>query len=168
MIAGLKFWKVNSRKFFAIPEDDLLAPVSKKRRLRTDDNTGGATATITSNCICEENIDDVRRELAAINSKLCDVFQLTKDAKMPLGLKQLLKQAFTCMICRGLICPPVIATRCCRSIAGCDSCIKTWYATDRLDKPCPSCGTERGYVETMRLHGIDDLYEGLKPLLDDC
>ena len=24
---GLKFWKVNSRKFFAVPEEDLLAPV---------------------------------------------------------------------------------------------------------------------------------------------
>ena len=30
--AGLKFWKVNSRKKFALPKEDLLAPVRKKAR----------------------------------------------------------------------------------------------------------------------------------------
>ena len=30
--AGLIFWKVNSRKFYAVPEEDLLAPCFKKSR----------------------------------------------------------------------------------------------------------------------------------------
>lgn len=33
---GLKSWKVNSRKFFAVPEDDLLAPTRKRSRRRVD------------------------------------------------------------------------------------------------------------------------------------
>ena len=32
--AGMKFWKVNSRKFYAVPNEDLLAPVRKKSRER--------------------------------------------------------------------------------------------------------------------------------------
>ena len=31
MPAGMKFRKVNSRKFYAVPDEDLLAPVHKRK-----------------------------------------------------------------------------------------------------------------------------------------
>ena len=160
----MKFWKVNSRKFFAVTEEDLLAPRTKRRRSSatgTDADDSRAEA-----CNCDESLDGMTKELIELKAKVSQIFELTKESKVPLGLRRLLADAFKCKICRDLIRPPVMVTRCCKAMLGCDECVKTWYATDTLTKNCPACNTERGYVETMRLHGLDDLLTGLMSLED--
>ena len=63
--------------------------------------------------------------------------------------------------------PPVVLSKFCKSLLGCEECVNTCYSRpDALTKCCPRCRLERGYTETMRLLGLDDLLEGLKCLED--
>ena len=50
------------------------------------------------------------------------------------------------------------------NVLGCDECVKSWYASDPLGRNCPACKVDRGYVEMMLLHGLDDLLAGIKNL----
>ncbi|KAL5471034.1 hypothetical protein EMCRGX_G029108 [Ephydatia muelleri] len=58
-------------------------------------------------------------------------------------------------------------SNCCKQLLGCDACIKTWYQDSPTTKNCPGCNKERGFPETMRLHGLDELLLATKDLVDD-
>lgn len=81
--AGLKFWKVNSRKFFAVPEEDLLAPCRKKSRKSVDDQE--------QNCNCTDALSDLADEFALFHKKIDRVFELTKDTPNPPGIADFAK-----------------------------------------------------------------------------
>ena len=85
---------------------------------------------------------------------------LTNEAAMPLGLKRVINDTFKCQICHSVpIKPPVIATKCCKNILGCQSCVNTWYSgIDSMTKTCPMCRAERGCVETMIPWGFQSLW----------
>lgn len=148
--AGGTFWKRPARKLYAIPEGDLhqARSVSKNKKrkfagttITLDDDTDDdfdlrEPAVEKSKCCCN-------RELQEIHQKLDSVLSLTPESKVPLGLKMML-QAFMCFICREFpIKPPVIFSKCCRSIIGCEHCINRWYSgEDVTTKMCPKCRAE--------------------------
>ena len=155
---GLKFWRVNSRKFYAVPEEDLLAPCRKKSRSAVQ------TVDLTDeSCNCTEAVRDLAHSVDLLTKKVDRIFELTKDTAVPLGLRDLLDDHLKCKICHASpMTPPIIMAKCCRSIIGCESCVNRWYAGENtLTKLCPSCKAERGYAETLRLHGLDDLLTGI-------
>ena len=86
---------------------------------------------------------------------------------VPLGFRGLLQDSLKCKICHiSPMKPPIILAKCCRSILGCESCVNRWYEeTDALTKLCPGCQGERGYAETIRLHGLDDLLSGIREII---
>ena len=141
-----------------------MAPVRK--RSRNSDSHSEAIDLTTSDsgcCHCKEALEDLSHELVEVQTRMTKIFELTKSSKVPLGLRKLLNQSFTCKICRRIVDPPpVIVTKCSKSILGCDECVKSWYVTDPLSKNCPACNTKRGYVETMRLHGLDKFLTAIK------
>ena len=109
----------------------------------------------------------ISRDVAAIHVKTDAIMSLTKDAKILLGLKKLLNDALKCHICTTVMKPPVIISKCCKTLIGCEECINQWYSgPEALTKQCPRCRAERGYNETMRLLGLDDLLIGVTGLLD--
>lgn len=83
---------------------------------------------------------------------------LSADSSISMGLKRILRETFKCRVCHTVpINPPVIVTKCYKTILGCESCINSWYSgEDALTKTCPSCRAARGYNETMLLRGLDD------------
>ena len=97
------------------------------------------------------------------------VLKLTRNTKVPAGLKSILQQTFECSICLVTpIVPPVIATKCCKNILGCQTCADRWYAGEAgRRKLCPLCKHERGFAETNRFHGLDDFLKEIKPLFED-
>ena len=156
-LVGIKFWKMNSRKFFTIPEKDLLAPCRTKSR-------GSAVQPIDlssdgSTCNCAEAVGDLADDVPMLTRKIDRIFELTKDTPVPLSLRGLLTNTLKCKIChQSPMKPPIIMAKCCRSIIGCNTCVNRWYeGDDALTKLCPCCKAERGYAETLRLHGLDDL-----------
>ena len=98
------------------------------------------------------------KEVGSIKNDLNEIVSFTKESKIPLGLKRILRDTFKCSICHSVpIKPPVIVTKCCKSILGCQDCVNEWFSgPDALIKTCPACRADRGYNETMLLHGLDD------------
>ena len=96
------------------------------------------------------------------------VFTLSKGTRLPPGLYLQLRKTFKCQICHSSpIKPPVIFTRCCKNILGCDVCVDRWYGgEDGRAKTSPLCRSERGFSEIGRLHGLDEFLETTKPLMD--
>ena len=145
----MKFWKVKSRKFYAGPKEDLLAPCPKKSRNEVPRSDGG--------CNCAETLgylaDDVNL-LAKVNK----VFELTKGTPITLELHCLLSDSLKCKIChQSPMKPRIILPKCCKSIIACSACVNRYFdGDDALMKSCPNCREECGYAETMRLHGLDD------------
>ena len=106
----------------------------------------------------EAKLDMVLDEVQGVKASLVEMMALTQDSKVPMGLKRIIRDTFKCRICHTVpIKPPVIVTKCCKNILGCESCINKWYSgSEALIKPCPACRAERGYNETMLLRGLDD------------
>ena len=106
----------------------------------------------------EEKLDMILNEVGGIKEALGEMMTLSADSSIPMGLKRILRETFKCHICHTVpINPPVIVTKCCKTILGCESCINSWYSgEDALTKTCPSCRAARGYNETMLLRGLDD------------
>ena len=100
----------------------------------------------------------ILNEVGGIKEALGEMMTLSADSSIPMGLKRILRETFKCHICHNVpINPPVIVTKCCKTILGCESCINSWYSgEDALTKTCPSCRAARGYNETMLLRGLDD------------
>eukprot|EP00731_Ephydatia_muelleri_P007940 Em0004g278a len=161
---GFKFWKANARKFYAISEEEndvqhSSEPVAIKRSRKIN---AESEATTSATMQIQADIADIRDSTSAILS-------LTKLSKIPLGLKRLLKENLSCQICSASpIQPPVVMAKCCHSIIGCEVCVNAWFSgPEALTKSCPRCSSERGYNETMRLMGLDDLLLGIKDLFTD-
>ena len=109
--AGMKFWKVNSRKFYAVPDEDLLAPVRKKSR-KSPSSIEDHDDHLSSSCA--DVLNDFSDEIALLHKKIDRVFELTKDTPVPLGLRGLLQDTLKCKICHiSPMRPPIILAKCC-------------------------------------------------------
>ena len=115
-----------------------------------------------------EELDHIGTLLHDVHVKLDEVFTVTANTKVPLSLKQLICETFTCKICHAApMKPPILFSQCCKVIIGCQRCVDGYYASDRetlLTKACPHCRAERGYTQTTRLKGLDELLSGVQPL----
>ena len=75
--------------------------------------------------------------------------------------------AFMCKICHAFpMMPPLIFTRCCKVVVGCEQCINQWYSgEDALTKACPLCRKARGYNETSQVLGFTDFIGDLDVIM---
>ena len=154
---GLAFWKSPRRKLFAVIGKGRKRPIV----LDSDDDDFEPT---TKRLRTENKLDIVLDTMDAIKETLSDVMSLTKDTRIPVGLKRLMRDAFKCNICHTVpVRPPVIVTKCCKKILGCEPCVNHWYSGDEaLTKTCPACRADRGYNETMLLRGLDEFLIGVR------
>ena len=119
-----------------------------------------------------EGLDKATSMLNDLKGKLDKVFVITKSTKVPFGLKQLILESLSCKIChQSPMKPPIIFALCCKTIIGCQTCVDHWYTTEErneiLSKSCPACRMDRGYSQTVRLRGLDDLLNGFFPLFEE-
>ena len=161
--AGLRFWKVNSRTFFAVPDEDLAAPTNKRRRTQIQMTCSGREGGAD----LEESVKAMWDELGALASKMEKLFSFTKDTRVPPGIRMLLTDALKCKICfQAPVEPPIILAMCCKSILGCQECVDEWYADGGLNKSCPARRSPRGLSETMILLGLNELAQGVTDILE--
>ena len=63
--------------------------------------------------------------------------------------------------------PPIIYSRCCKRLLGCEGCIDSWYKGDGgLTRTCPQCRADRGYSDTNRVNGLDDFLQKINNLIE--
>ena len=130
---------------------------------------------LTETSAASENGDE--GILSEIHKKLTALFAINAELSIPIGLRCTLKTTFQCIICAEIIKPPVMMSLCCNSIIGCQSCLDIWFKTpgqgyddadvDILNKPCPKCRAARGYANTRKLVGLDDLLGIVASLTDN-
>ena len=162
---GLAFWKCPRRKLYAVPASDVTGSICKKRPivLDSDDDDFEQSSSSKKRSRTERKLEMLLDDVGTVKEALTDIMSLTRDSRMPLGLKQILRDNFQCFICHVVpIRPPVIITKCCKTILGCETCVNAWYSgEDALTKTCPKCRAERGY-ETMLLRGLDDFLKQIQ------
>ena len=118
--------------------------------------------------LIEKTITPVRNDILEVKSTLENLIKVDKWSKIPIGIRIALTDTFQCRICQSTIVPPVISTKCCKIILGCETCVNEWYSGDEaLTKSSPSCRAERGLADTMALRGMDDFLRDIKDLLED-
>ena len=169
--AGLKFWKVGSRRVFAVPEYQIKGKgkgkgKGKKRRDDTSDSDDESRPPPKKTHITQTR--ELLNEVKLVKSGLDAIMSVTKGMKLPPGLYKQLADTFKCHICH--ITPmriPIIFTRCCKSILGCEECVDKWYASGQNSNTCPLCRAERAYSETCRVNGFDGFLSIIRPLMSD-
>ncbi len=164
---GLKFWKAPRRKIFDVSKnvrskgkkrsgedffsdsDDDVTPKRKKCGLPL------TCGDVQDNILCTGiKVDQLKEDLLTLKVEVED---LSASSNVPLGLKRVIKDTFQSKICLMVpINPPVVMSKCCRCIIGCEKCVNNWFSgEDALTKACPNCRAKRGYSETMLLRGLD-------------
>ena len=89
------------------------------------------------------------------------------NVKLPCTLHRQLQDTFKCNICRSSpIKPPVIFSRCCKRLLGCQECVDRWFGgNDGSMKSCPLCHSERAYADTCIIKGLDEFLKSIAPLV---
>lgn len=115
----------------------------------------------------EKKLNMLMCDVGELKSAVSDILTLSKETKIPLGLHRMLCDTLKCKICPSVpMTPPIIVSKCCKTVVGCEKCVNEWYSgPDALTKTCPSCRAERGYNETMLLRGFDDFITEVKKVI---
>ena len=102
-------------------------------------------------------VEEIKEDVDSMKDAIQEILHLNNKAKLPIGLQRILRDAFRCKICLKVpITPPIIMSKCYKTVIGCEGCVNTWYSgPEALIKTCPFCRAERGYSETMLLRGMD-------------
>ena len=163
---GFDFRKVGSRKFFCVDLAELAEPSTKKEKKRSHEvDEGSSEVEPVSKRSCDDNM---LNKLQEIQAQIQSVLEVKGSTKLPIGLLISLKDTFKCNLCLSTIKPPLITTRCCKSILGCDSCVTKLYSgIGGSSKACPLCRADRGFTETMCLKGMDDFLKTIYSLVED-
>jgi hypothetical protein len=77
----------------------------------------------------EDLLLEIKNDIGHVKEKTEEILKLSKDLKVPLGLQKLLRDSFRCTICQvEPMRPPVILSKCCKSLLGCEECVNTYYS----------------------------------------
>ncbi len=92
---------------------------------------------------------------------------IKQGTRLPIGMLVSLLTTFRCTLCYATVKPPLIVTRCCKNILGCDDCVTKLYQGDGgMTMKCPICRTDRAFAESSRINGLDDFLKKIYPLVD--
>ena len=158
VVLGLKFWKVGSRKCYAVKER---SKKSTKKKYPADSSSDSDSSELIQEPRPKKPRYDAEKDIKDIKKKITSLLTIEKSLKVPSSLRLLLLENFKCCICQDTMKPPIIFSRCCKFMIGCEHCIDQWYEKSRT---CPRCRAERGFTETCRINGMDEFLKGIKKL----
>ena len=154
---GLKFWKIGSRKIFAVFSVDL-KKVGHMADSCGSDYSDGDPPPKKHKMMSGAEFIILERNVATIKNQVESLLNVQETLKLPLGFRRLLLDNFRCMICQGIMSPPIIFAKCCKRILGCEACGDAFYGGEGgMTKQCPQCRSERAYADTCPVHGIRDI-----------
>ena len=166
---GVNFWKVGSRKVYAVTEQEVeshrrcveeesivtVAPPKKKRRSFFNDSDD-----------VQESIENLISEVSGVKSEMMKLHKLAFRHHFSVSFLAALDDAFSCSICKRV--PPkkpLIGCRDCNSLIGCQRCTNRWFGGPTgLDKTCPKCRCERGLSKTFVMRGFDELVDQISEM----
>lgn len=178
VVSGLSFWKCASRKIYAVksvktnPRGTKRLNKSKEKIISHYDISDDSDDEFVSKnkkakLVTSTDFEQLVSQLDEMKRMINDILQVNQEVSLPIGLVKLVRDAFMCKICHETpIKPPVIATKCCCTLLGCEACVNRWYnGTDGLSKKCPHCNEPRGYASTYQFKGLDDFLTGVGDMI---
>ena len=177
---GIAFWRSPRRKLFAVNVKDakecgrvhhrrLSSFVEADSSDNESDSEHVHRPTNKKRKFNEKSLEELTDDVAFIKDTLTDMMTLNAESKLPMGLKRMLRDTFKCHICHSIPAkPPLIITKCCKNMLGCEACVNQWYSgPEAMTKTCPICRAERGCNETMLLRGLTEFLEHVGRLEED-
>ena len=137
----------------------------------TDDMVENKKMKIDDVCsevrLMKRDLNELKESIVEIQKDVSGIMSVNSQMKIPIGLWQSLTDAFMCKICHMFpMKPPLIFTKCCKAVIGCEECINKWYSGEEaLTKPCPLCRKARGYNETSQMLGFNDFVGDLQVII---
>jgi len=128
---GLTFWKSPRRKLYAVAYDDIRGlmscpsrsfPLTPSRELHQTDSSDEDEDLLPPKEKKRRNekmLQSIKDELVSLKDTVVDVMSLTPESFLPLGLRRVIRDTFKCQICQSTANPPIIVTKCCKNILGC-------------------------------------------------
>ena len=115
------------------------------------------------------NLSEIKESILGMEKKLTEIMEVNEKMNIPTGLHRSLMDTFMCKVCRNFpMKPPLIYSKCCKSVIGCEGCVNKWYTGDEaLTKVCPLCGSARGYNETAQILGFDEFVQDLERMMGE-
>ena len=171
MLVGVLFWKHPRRKLYAVAQRELRDCRHHGGRrsystIDTSDDESDAASSMSRNKKpkLDKMVETIGDDVSVIRETVTDMMTLTANCNLPLGLQRIVRDTFKCYICHSVpVKPPIIVTKCCKNMLGCQECVNTWYTgPDTMLKTCPICRTERGCNETMVLRGLTEFLECIR------
>ena len=172
----MSFWKCPRRKLYAVTFSDIQecsrGPSRSSRSSfidvpdSSDDDLDRDEPSKKKRRYDDRMLQRLSDEVASVRDIMADMMSLTADTNLPIGFRRVLRDTFKCQICHTVpVKPPVIVTKCCRNILGCQECVNTWYSgPEAMTRTCPMCRAERGCNETMVLRGLTDFMESTRKI----
>ena len=174
MLVGVLFWKHPCRKLYAVTQREL----REYRKSRTnytidtsddESDVGGSSmsgSTRNKKPKLDKMVEAIGHDVSAIRETMADMITI---GNCNLPLKRVVHDTFKCYICHSVpVKPPIIITKCCENMLGCQECVNTWYAgPDATVKTCPICRIERGWDQTMVLRGLTEFLESIKNVYEN-
>ena len=157
-LIGFTFWRSPARKFYVVDSQQLRGKAHRPTPVTTASNSQEDEQTVVG------TVNALRRDIQALQACMWGM-----SANFLSALKQSLMDCLKCKICQSSpFTLPIILAKCCSNILGCQTCMDAWFSgPEALTKVCPICKCDRGYANTLRLHGIDELLDTSK-LLDNA
>ena len=176
--AGVSFWKVGSRKLYAVR---MMARKRKgaKRVVHVDSGSdsedkhgmqaagikmaGSARSSDSSLLDLSKQTNEVANDSDTVKDQVKKLLHIDEATAVPISVVNLALTSFKCKICLQFMQPPIIFSSRCGNILGCKTCVDEWYAGPHgLTKNCPVCNRERSLPATHQLHGLDDFLKDLQ------
>ncbi|XP_030589338.1 uncharacterized protein LOC115782935 isoform X1 [Archocentrus centrarchus] len=147
------YWKQNSRKIYAIFEDDFVEfqnGRTAKASRRADDSMSiqEVIGKIDQLKQAAESLQDIT---SAIN-QLSELAKHTRKAVTDAHLHSV-KDAFACLVCKALMEEPMFST-CCESLVGCRTCVEQWLLTADHCLKCRAEEFDRRVHQVKGLHAV--------------
>ena len=134
--------------------------VAESKKMKRDD-------ICTELSSMKRDLNELKESIVEIQKNVLEIVSVNAKMNIPIGIRQTLTDAFMCKICHQIpMKPPLIFTKCCKAVVGCEECVNKWYSGENaLTKPCPLCRKDRGYNETSQVLGFNDFIDDLKILI---
>jgi len=123
----LTFWKSPRRKLYAVAYDDIRGlsypsrsfPLTPSRQTDSSDEDEDLLPQKEKKRRNEKMLQSIKDELVSLKDTVMDVISLTPESFLPLGLRRVIRDTFKCQMCQSTANPPIIVTKCCKNILGC-------------------------------------------------
>lgn len=161
VVTGLSFWRAPKRHFYAIVDTNMVTMGTK--RAAVDEGASESKKLKIDNTdllsSMKKGMDEIKEciadKISETQKTMQEILGVTEKMTIPTGLQRSLMDCFMCKICRNFpMKPPLIFTKCCKAIIGCEACVNQWYSGDEaLTKVCRNT---RGYNETSSILRFDN------------